>query len=371
MVTMLTEGLATINREGLKGLEKILFELKIASFYRSNKPIAPSTAALYLHARCNLSCSMCWRRTDFAAERLKQEEVPVSRWEETILELAEMGCKSIKFSGGGEPLLYSGFLKLAELAKGLDMHCVLTTNGILLDKQMKGALDKIGWDEVTISLDGPTEEINNRIRGAGFDRVIKNIAESQDRSFKLYLQTVIQFENCNFLGEMLDLVKKHGIDGIKFIPVYDWNGEQIDFDIDDELSRVYEKAKSLNIQTNLSSLMNGGYKLKKAKENCFFPWFYCLIDELGDVKSCCNPAVTRDTTISMGNVNNENIRDIWTGKAFNELREQFRKGAFMGACSRCFSSTIKFNNELDIQISKMHLSNIRNEIVKHEIIERE
>jgi hypothetical protein len=72
----------------------------------------------------------------------------------------------------------------------------------------------------------------------------------------------------------------------------------------------------------------------------------------------------------MGNVNKENIRDIWTGKAFNELREQFRKGAFMGACSRCFSSTIKFNNELDIQISKMHLSNIRNEIVKHEIIER-
>lgn len=367
---MLTDETATLPREGLKGLEKILFELKIAAFYRYKKTVAPTTATLLLHSKCNLNCTMCWRRTDFAAERLTQEEVPVSRWEETIIKLAEMGCRNIKFSGGGEPLLYPGFLKLATLVKSLDMYGVLTTNGILLDKQMKTALDKIGWDEVAISLDGPTEEINNRIRGAGFDRVIKNIAESKGRSFRLYLQTVIQCENSNFLGEMLALVKKLGIDGIKFLPVYNWNSGQTESDIDDKLFCAYEKAKSLNIQTNLSHLTNGGYRLEKATGNCFFPWFYCLVDELGDVKPCCNLAITRDREVSMGNVIKETIRDIWNGKAFNELREQFKKGVFMDACSHCYSGTIDFNHELDVQVSKVHLSNSKNEVGKHEIIER-
>lgn len=360
MATMLSSVRANMDRQGLKELERLLFEFKIANCYHRNNPSAPVSVTLYLHARCNLNCSMCWRNADFAAERLKQKEVPLSRWEKTIVELAEMGCRSIKFSGGGEPLLYPGFLKLAILAKGFNMCCMLTTNGTLLDKHMRDELDRIGWDEVTVSLDGPTEEINNSIRGKGFDRVIRNISESRDRSFKTYLQTVMQMENLGSLENMLNLVKEHRMDGIKFLPAYDWNRKQIDFDIDDELSGAYKKAMSLNIWTNLSSLIDGGYKLEKADGTCFYPWFYCLIDELGDVKPCCHPAVTRDAKVSMGNIDKESIRDIWTGERFNELREQFRKGALIDACSRCFGGNIEFNNALNVQISRISISSQEN-----------
>jgi MoaA/NifB/PqqE/SkfB family radical SAM enzyme len=109
MATMLSSVRANMDRQGLKELERLLFEFKIANFYHRNNPSAPVSVTLYLHARCNLNCSMCWRNADFAAERLKQKEVPLSRWEKTIVELAEMGCRSIKFSGGGEPLLYPVF----------------------------------------------------------------------------------------------------------------------------------------------------------------------------------------------------------------------------------------------------------------------
>ncbi|RLC84049.1 MAG: hypothetical protein DRJ03_15370 [Chloroflexi bacterium] len=92
--------------------------------------------------------------------------------------LIHSGIKSITSTGESLYLGQTTFLPLAGMTKTHGLKVGIFTNGILINERLAG--DLVGcMDEVAISLDGPTEEVNDEIRGikGSFKRTINGIME--------------------------------------------------------------------------------------------------------------------------------------------------------------------------------------------------
>ena len=110
--------------------------------------------------QCNLSCIHCYANADHCKSR---EEIDTSAGAALIHDLADFGVPVILFSGG-EPLLRKDLFELANLAKESGMRIALSTNGTLITEKVAGEMERLGFAEVGISLDGIGTN-NDRFRG--------------------------------------------------------------------------------------------------------------------------------------------------------------------------------------------------------------
>jgi radical SAM protein with 4Fe4S-binding SPASM domain len=78
-------------------------------------------------------------------------------------------------------------------------------------------------------------------------------------------------------------------------------------------------------------------------KKCIIPWVHINIEPNGDVRPCnqsdfnCSP---------LGNVNKEDIKDIWNGENYKRLRQQMLDGIEPKECLGCYRAEQKFNNPL-------------------------
>ncbi len=66
---------------------------------------------------------------------------------------------------------------------------------------------------------------------------------------------------------------------------------------------------------------------------CAYPFFQMVIRPDGKVSLCCNDALGQ---VTMGDVDAASIREVWTGKAYQELRQTMTQGrGGIGLCKAC------------------------------------
>lgn len=70
---------------------------------------------------------------------------------------------------------------------------------------------------------------------------------------------------------------------------------------------------------------------KYNKHFCILPWIHLHVSQNGRVSPCCN------NNRYLGNVQKNSINEIWKGKAFNELREQFANNIPDKRCNHCYN----------------------------------
>ena len=118
-------------------------------------------ASLFLTAGCNLRCTTClWSATVSGPN-----ECSIDHWKTFLEAFKQFGAQIVTLTGG-EPMLNPDCFKIAQYAKELGFKVVLLTNGTLINKENAKILGD--WcDEVQISIDGPTAEIHESIRGKG------------------------------------------------------------------------------------------------------------------------------------------------------------------------------------------------------------
>lgn len=160
-----------------ENLEKQISGLKEKTgFYLSrvvSYPLIPPEHAYFsLTNRCNLRCQMCSIAKN--PSRIEQE-LPVPKIKEIILQIKGLGIRHVIFSGG-EPLLRQDLFEILEFAIGNGIVMTdLITNGMLLNEDIIRRLVEIGLNHITISLDG-LKENTDRIRGQGvFDKARENM----------------------------------------------------------------------------------------------------------------------------------------------------------------------------------------------------
>ena len=170
-------------------------------------------AKIKLTSRCNLRCIMCkyWQMES-------EQTLTSERWRGVFAELAALGCRKVHFSGG-EVFLRRDFLDLAEAAIGHGLKVNVTTNGTLIDRARAKRLAAIGVNSVSISLDGPTGDRHDAIRGQrhAFRRSVRTIRRLRAYSDRLRVRInfVVMRENFRELPDMVRLAGELGADQLR------------------------------------------------------------------------------------------------------------------------------------------------------------
>jgi len=274
---------------------------------------------------CNLKCAHCPTGTVDMPRKVMGWEV----FEKILGEIKENldAIKVVVLYHGGEPLLNRYFFKMVEELKKINMPKVKTvTNGMMLTAELCLELIKSGIDEIEVSLDGTSEEVNDKIRkGSSYRKVVENLKLLCEKKKELCAaKPVISVTSVQFLnnGDVKGFEIKEpqvpenlinefeGFD-VNFKPCYaiEWPVMNID-------ASIFEKIKVnrpiLNYCDHVINTMT--------------------IRADGVVVPCCYDLTTQ---CPLGNVLNESLKDIWNNPKYVALRKSIYEGGENPLCRNC------------------------------------
>ncbi len=383
-----------------------LFEARVTRLieWARGNSAPPVSIELIPTERCNLNCKSCWRQgwDKKSLERRYATEMSDERLLKIIDEAAEIGVKEIAYVGGGEPLIRDITIELMKKQKFHGMEGDLVTNGTLLTKDIAEILIKIGWDRIKVSIDGPTPEIHDELRGVKgtFKKATHNIRvlSKLKRIYKstkpkILFNTVVSTMNYRLLPEMVKLAAKIGVEEILLLPItiFDESAKDLKLDEDQTLEliqiikRCIRLAKKLGVQNNFSQFLDSKYiekteamhevmmeevekdeYLKKLikkhypsyKEKikdflflpCYMPWHHITILPNGNIAPCFSPWVW-ETKISLKNYR---LKELWYGKYFEKFRKIIKSRKLPQSCRTCCVWRV-FENKRIREAMKMFL----------------
>jgi MoaA/NifB/PqqE/SkfB family radical SAM enzyme len=330
----------------------------IAAISSGTATKGPVHAEIDLTDRCNVACYFCNQQDVRTKEQLSIEHVRA-----LIDELAGTGLKSVRLSGGGDPLFHKQIL---EVLDHLNLRGVvidnLTTNGVLLGPEVAHRLITGKAREVVFSLNAANDDDYRRmmqVKSGIFDKVAANARGLvEKRGEGIYPSVVVQFlidrENVHLMPEMYELGRSLGADRVAIAMVLDIPLDRIDANIlldpsegerlrpplqailerdrDAGLLQIHFPVQSWNVMM-AEIKMELGYgaepslfptapSFREENGHCFFGWYTATIRGNGDLYPCCL-LMSPDYT-PLGNARDGKFSDHWNGPAFTQLREEMR-----------------------------------------------
>jgi len=311
----------------------------------------------YPTKRCNLRCVMCWRN-EFEFD--PRDEVPDDRVLLFVDECAELGVREWCITGGGEPLLREALV--TEACRRIRHHGMngnLTQNATLLKPDFMRALIEVGWADVTCSLDAPTAEVHDAIRGKGtFDRSTSAMAEfaRMRREMKadsptLSFTTTVMRQNCHLLPDMVELAHRMGCDSARGLLImghwctdYLLTPEQTAA-LPEIVERVNKRGQELGIATDFASIVDTHVSDRRRQAildrvfgkpqgisgaPCFDPWHSLAVLGDGCIGPCCASWFADAPRITEGS-----LRELWTGPFLTRVRDSMARGQMFEFCKVC------------------------------------
>lgn len=184
---------------------------------------ARDTANVFFHllTQCNLACRHCY----INPQQHGTQMLPLSQIQTWLEILIRRSPTANLIFLGGEPTLHPDLAKAVRVAKQLGYASItVDTNGYLFNRIM----DKVTPDDVDVfsfSLDGPTAEINDAIRGLGcFEQCTAGIPQAKSKGFGISLIYTVSSRNLSCLEKMVPLLQQWGVDHF-FIQVIGLRGK--------------------------------------------------------------------------------------------------------------------------------------------------
>jgi len=167
---------------------------------------------------CNLACGHCYAESESgpAPDELTRTEAL-----RLVDHLAEYGTPVILFSGG-EPLLHPHIFELIARAVRGGVRAVLSTNGLMIDRETAARLAGLGLSYVGISLDG-LEATHDELRGRPglFGLTLKAIDAAREAGLKVGLRLTLNRRNQAELGSLFDLLEREDLPRVCFYHLVD------------------------------------------------------------------------------------------------------------------------------------------------------
>ncbi|MFX1312682.1 MAG: radical SAM protein [Promethearchaeota archaeon] len=305
--------------------------------------------------RCNLKCRMCDRTEKSKYLEYQNNELKTQIIFNLIRDLEIMGTKQILIAGGGEPLMRKDICQIITKIKESRIYLHLWTNGTLITRtNFKFLADNI--DMLTISLDGPTQDLHDRIRGVKgtFKNIVKglNLFKRLDKKPYLRIHMVLSRLNYKSLKSFVDFAIKYEINEIGGAMINPFNFVSPELIISkNEIQKIQSKIMDFINYANKSGINLAGIfnpifpneieRLKKLynfqginKKNittCFGLWEWSSIRPNGDVSICCftNKPI-------LGNLNKYSFKEIWNSKKANKLRSLVKRTHLIDSvCKGC------------------------------------
>lgn len=350
-----THGWAEVSRERKR---------EIIEAIAANRPTrGPVHAELDLTDRCNVACYFCNQQ-----DLRTKESIPTPKLTTLIDELVEGGLKSVRLSGGGDPLFHRDVVNVLDhLAAKNVVVDNLTTNGVALTTEVARRLVDHKAREVIFSLNAADAADYARmmqVKPALFDKVLDNIRNLIEvRGDSIHPSIVVQFlidrRNLHRLVDMYELGVALGPDRIGINAVLEIPRERIDREVllkkedrdaamplvEEILRRDQERGllqidfavegwneMLWHVRDQVRSPAHNAYpqapEFRQENGGCFFGWYTAAITGNGDIRPCClllNPDVE-----PLGNIHDgRSFTEHWNGPAFARLRTEMREVLLM------------------------------------------
>lgn len=168
--------------------------------------VAPLLVIWETTRSCALACSHCRASAELGRH---PGELTTSDGFALIDQVAEMGAPILIFSGG-DPLMRPDLEDLVRHAKrrGLRTGAIPAATPSLTLERL-GRLADAGLDQLALSLDGPTHELHDRLRGTpgSFARTIIAAAYARSLGLPLQINTCFSQANVAALEPMIEVVR--------------------------------------------------------------------------------------------------------------------------------------------------------------------
>ena len=156
----------------------------------------PSKLFVEVTTRCNMSCSMCVKRTDGGGSPEGDLSLPLFE----ALSPAFRGLEALILNGVGEPLLHPRLEEMVRTARERmpgEGWIGFQSNGLLLTDARAVSLASAGLDRICFSIDGVAPETFRKVRGGGeiegVERALAATAAAKNRCGRPDLQVGVEF----------------------------------------------------------------------------------------------------------------------------------------------------------------------------------
>lgn len=320
----------TLSRLGLKHTKNAIAE---TVYLRTNVNFTqPISFSGLVNERCNVKCRYCdyWRLQEY------QDELTILEWQNALLSIkAFVGEFSINFSGG-EPFLKRGFIDLLRFCQQQGIHSGVTTNGSCLTQVNIQKLVSARPFNVNISVDAPYPEVHDYLRGFPglFDTLTQGIKyllkerKKQQQQFPIVIKTTITERNFKYLPEVVEWAQAIGATAVHFQPLYRSTNETYD--------ELWINDQSLDELTQISqqliTLKQQGAPIMNSERVLQWLAPYFRGDDLGTrlgpnrmglrtyIVKTNGDVLLSTNTPSIGNVKDQDARDIWYGRKAQDIR---------------------------------------------------
>lgn len=262
---------------------------------------------LSLSDHCNLNCSYCYAR-----ERIERKH-PILTYEEykaIINDILEINPGVTFTLTGGEPLLNKDCLAIAEYIKQRKGRVFLLSNGLLINEDNIQRISEL-FDLVTLSIDGPNDEIHSLTRGHNFDRVIAATSLLDKHNVDYTLSMTVTKDNIDYIEEM---ATKFG-NRLNYAPYFPISGESSSLDITGiEYYNALKSATGVRPLSYCESSLDNA--LVSQCHKCAIGDGEFSISATGDVYPC---QLIHTDEFYAGNIHEQNIKEIYyKSKAIND-----------------------------------------------------
>ena len=309
----------------------------------------PAGYFFYITDTCNLTCRYCWQRLDGSAPNSKPE-LSLEEWIKIIDKLPRFSFIGLT---GGEATVFKDLNKLVQYIKK-SHSATINTNGMLLDEERLRIFVESGLDNISISIDGFSENFDKAREHQGiFDKIVKNIKklnqikkELNASKPTLTIKAVLLDECVDELEQFYDFCSQELLaDNLNISFNKTTNHAQFDTRILNEwkdiigrgkpimysyqnkekivktLLKLLRESKTNNCKVSLYPQMKTEMQIRKLIEHggvdvyqpCHLPWAQTVISPIGDVIPCLS--------LNMGNLrdNNYDINQIYYGDKYNNF----------------------------------------------------
>jgi MoaA/NifB/PqqE/SkfB family radical SAM enzyme len=326
--------------------------------FNTPSPI-PVEAQIEITNKCNFTCPMCPRdimdvpsiNMDFGlfkevVRKLSTPPLPPLQkgGEGGGWDLQKRGQRGVVrdfiLTGWGEPLLHPDFFEMVDFISSInpDARIRFTTNGSLLNKDVRKKILISKIEQVSISIDGLNGDGATVEGHSESKRIIENVTTlARERNsnpptppFKkggqggftpsLVFQSTIHSNNLEGLKKLIELGGKIGIDRMNLVRLDVRKTAGLRRPSIENEGRIFVKLKKAGKAAGLPVFFinRQGLVLQMAghfDRLCFRTVDHVYINVKGDVTPCCNLR-----KMKMGNLTKEDINEIWHGKMFRKFR---------------------------------------------------
>jgi heme b synthase len=165
---------------------------------------------------CNLSCAHCRASS---SDNSYEGELSTQEAFTLIDQIREVGNPIIILTGG-EPLARPDVYSIAEYARDRGMRVVMGTNGTLVTPQTAARLKASGLSRISVSLDFPTAEMQDKFRGqtGAFEAALSGVRNIRQAGMEVQINCTLTRLNIACLNDLLSLALNEG--AVAFHPFF-------------------------------------------------------------------------------------------------------------------------------------------------------